>query len=67
MTAHRHSVDADAVEGPAGLGSPPGLSSPAVAFEVAAVLCGHNITSKTGVENARHDFHVWDLVERMRP
>lgn len=59
--------DADAVEGAAGLASPPGLSSPAVAFEVAAVLCGHNIESELGKANARADYKVWDLVERMRP
>lgn len=68
VTNARSVVDAGAVEGAAGLASPG--SSPAVppiAFDVAAVLCGHNIHSEVGVENARHDYRVWDLVEQVRP
>jgi hypothetical protein len=46
---------------------PGGPGSPPIAFDVAAVIRGHDISTVDGQANARHDFRVWDLVERMRP
>lgn len=33
-------------------------------FDLAARACGHDPTSVTGAEDARHDFRVWDLAEQ---
>lgn len=49
-----------------GEGSLPGGPG-SLPFDVAAVLCGHDIGTLVGEEAARADFRVWDLAEAMRP